>query len=75
MTTGTKVICTLRPRQDKKPILYTGTVIRVDAATEPEADGTGGWDSGIVVEYPKVKYRGQPCAIFHAWPSLWVREA
>ena len=75
MTTGTKVICTLRARQDSPAKVFKGTVIRVDAATEPEEDGTGGWDSGIVVEYPKLKYLGVPCAIFHAWPSPWVCEA
>jgi hypothetical protein len=68
MTTGTNVICTIRP-MDARPVkVFKGTVIRVD----PPEDG---WGEGIVVEYPKVKFRGLPCAIFHEWPSLWVKEA
>jgi hypothetical protein len=68
MTTGTNVICTLQVRQDRKPKVFKGTVLRVDEAKD-------GWDAGVVVEYPKMKYLGVPCAIFHLWPSLWVKEA
>lgn len=68
MTTGTKIIWTERPMDGRKPKTFTGTVLRIDEAAD-------GWDAGIVVHYPKVKYRGEPCAIFHVWPSLWAREA
>jgi hypothetical protein len=68
MTPGTNVICTLQIKQGRKPKVFKGQVIRVD----PPQDG---WDAGIMVEYPKMKYPGIPCAIFHLWPSLWVKEA
>ena len=67
MTTGTNVICTLQVRQDRKPLVFKGSVIRVD----PPEDG---WEAGVVVLYPKLKYHGQPCPIFHEWPSQYVVE-
>ena len=67
MTTGTQIVYTERPMDARKPRTFKGTVIRVDP---PQDD----WGAGIVVHYPKVKFRGQPCAIFHEWPSPWARE-
>jgi len=67
MTTGTKVIWTGISLDARKPRVFKGTIIRVD----PPEDG---WNEGIVVEYPKVKYLGQPCAIFHELPSRYVTE-
>lgn len=69
MTTGTQVICTLRP-MDARPVkTYKGTVTRVDPAED-------GWEAGLVVHYPKLKSKSTiGVDIFHVWPSPWVREA
>lgn len=74
MTTGTKIIYTERPMDARKPRIWEGTVIRVDAPVPEDADGWGGWGAGITVEYTKIKLRGQSCPIFHEWPSLWAKE-
>jgi hypothetical protein len=67
MTTGTKVVWTGISLDSRKPKVFKGTIIRVD----PPEDG---WNEGIVVEYPKIKYLGQQCAIFHELPSRYVVE-
>lgn len=55
---------------DARPVkVFKGTVVRVDPAED-------GWDAGIVVNYPKLRYRGVVGVnIFHEWPSKWAREA
>jgi hypothetical protein len=70
MTTGTKIIYTERllDAHRKSPRTWKGTVIRVD---QPE----DGWNEGIVVDYPGIKYFGQHVAIFHEMPHACVREA
>ncbi len=68
MTTGTQVIWQPKSMDARKIKPLKGTVLRVD----PPQDG---WGEGIMVDYPKVKFRGQHCLIFHEWPSLWVKEA
>ena len=68
MTTGTKIVYTERPMDARKARTFNGIVTRVD----PPEDG---WGEGIVVLYPKVKFKGQPALIFHEWPSLWAKEA
>jgi hypothetical protein len=52
----------------RKARTFSGTVTRVD----PPEDG---WGEGILVLYPKVKFKGQPALVFHEWPSLWAKEA
>lgn len=68
MTTGTKIIWQAKSLDARKIKPLTGTVVRVD----PPSDG---WGEGIMVDYPKVKYLGEHCLIFHEWPSKWAREA
>ena len=46
MITGTNVICTLQVRQDRKPLVFKGTVLRVDAPVPPDKDGNGDWPEG-----------------------------
>jgi hypothetical protein len=67
MTTGTKIRWCPKSMDARKIKPLIGIVVRVDPAED-------GWNAGVTVDYPKVKYMGEHCLIFHEWPSLWAKE-
>jgi hypothetical protein len=64
---GDVIECRL-PKIDEhtKRLTFIGTVAR----TEPPEDG---WEAGIVVDYPKLRYKKQTgVCVFHEWPNKYV---
>jgi hypothetical protein len=69
---GTAIVCTLRADQAKPAKTFKGIVTRIDAAEPEDSEGNGGWPAGVVVNYPKMKWKKNlGVSIFHAWPSTF----
>jgi hypothetical protein len=68
---GTAIVCTIRPLDAKPVKTFKGTVTRIDPAELADSEGNGGWPAGVVVSYPKMRWKKNTgVSVFHAWPSL-----
>lgn len=67
---GDLVECIL-PRMDEHSPAARSRFKGIVARTEPAEDG---WDAGIVVDYPKMKWKKRTgICIFHEWPNRFLK--